>query len=189
MARSLSGDADYFARRHGFSNPQTHMPQIVVFALLTAFCSATQDISLDAYRIESASADLQGALAATYQTGYRLAMIWAGAGAFALAAFFQSAPSGAYDQTGWTWAYLIMAASISVGLATTLLSPPPNASDEKSNCVTWRKCVTTFTPLSSATLHFLVLSLRLSAGSDLSAFGRCQTSSTGIAGTPLPSYS
>ena len=115
-----------------FSNPQTHMPQIVVFALLTAFCSATQDISLDAYRIESASADLQGALAATYQTGYRLAMIWAGAGAFALAAFFQSAPSGAYDQTGWTWAYLIMAASISVGLATTLLSPPPNASDEKS---------------------------------------------------------
>lgn len=62
-----------------FSNPQTHMPQIVVFALLTAFCSATQDISLDAYRIESASADLQGALAATYQTGYRLAMIWAGA--------------------------------------------------------------------------------------------------------------
>ena len=58
-----------------FSNPQTHMPQIVVFALLTAFCSATQDISLDAYRIESASADLQGALAATYQTGYRLDMI------------------------------------------------------------------------------------------------------------------
>ena len=83
---SLSGMA--------FSNPQTHMPQIVAFALLTAFCSATQDISLDAYRIESASADLQGALAATYQTGYRLAMIWAGAGAFALAAFFQSTPSG-----------------------------------------------------------------------------------------------
>lgn len=115
-----------------FSNPQTHMPQIVAFALLTAFCSATQDISLDAYRIESASADLQGALAATYQTGYRLAMIWAGAGAFALAAFFQSTPSGIYDQTGWTWAYLIMAASISVGLATTLLSPAPNASDEES---------------------------------------------------------
>lgn len=87
---------------------------------------------MDAYRIESASADLQGALAATYQTGYRLAMIWAGAGAFALAAFFQSTPSGIYDQTGWTWAYLIMAASISVGLATTLLSPAPNASDEES---------------------------------------------------------
>ena len=53
VARSLSGDADYFARGMAFSNPQTHMPQIVVFALLTAFCSATQDISLDAYRIEA----------------------------------------------------------------------------------------------------------------------------------------
>jgi PAT family beta-lactamase induction signal transducer AmpG len=49
-------------------------------ALAVAFASATQDIALDAFRIESADADHQAALAATYQTGYRLAMIWAGAG-------------------------------------------------------------------------------------------------------------
>ncbi len=49
-------------------------------ALAVAFGSATQDIALDAYRIESASVPEQAALAATYQTGYRLAMIWAGAG-------------------------------------------------------------------------------------------------------------
>lgn len=121
---SLSGMA--------FSDPRAHLGWTVGFALLTAFCSATQDISLDAYRIESAKADEQGALAATYQTGYRLAMIWAGAGAFALAAFFQKAPEGSYDQGAWTAAYLIMAASIAVGLITTLLSPKPNASDEKA---------------------------------------------------------
>lgn len=114
-----------------FCDPRSQLSWIVGFALLTAFSSATQDISLDAYRIESASADMQGALAATYQTGYRLAMIWAGAGAFALAAFFQTTPADTYDQTGWTAAYLIMAASISVGLITTLLSPPPNIGDEK----------------------------------------------------------
>lgn len=115
-----------------FCDPRTHLSWIVGFALLTAFASATQDISLDAYRIESASADMQGALAATYQTGYRLAMIWAGAGAFALAALFQTARENVYDQTGWTAAYLIMAASISVGLVTTLLSPPPNIEDEQT---------------------------------------------------------
>ena len=62
-----------------FSNPQNQLLQLGIFAGLTAFASATQDISLDAYRIESAAEEYQGALAAAYQTGYRLAMIWAGA--------------------------------------------------------------------------------------------------------------
>jgi PAT family beta-lactamase induction signal transducer AmpG len=48
--------------------------------------SATQDIALDAFRIESADVDRQAALAAAYQTGYRLAMIWAGAGVLWIAA-------------------------------------------------------------------------------------------------------
>lgn len=119
---SLSGMA--------FSDPRFHLPLLTFFAFLTAFASATQDISLDAYRIESADTDLQGALAATYQTGYRIAMIWAGAGAFALAALFQTTPDSVYDQKGWTVAYLIMAASIGVGLLTSILSPAPNKIDE-----------------------------------------------------------
>ena len=115
-----------------FCDPRYHLPALTFFAFLTAFASATQDISLDAYRIESADVNLQGALAATYQTGYRLAMIWAGAGAFALAALFQTTPDSIYDQTGWKAAYLIMAASIGVGLITTLVSPPPNGAEEKN---------------------------------------------------------
>lgn len=114
------------------SNPQVGLLQLGLFAGLTAFASATQDISLDAYRIESASEEYQGALAASYQTGYRLAMIWAGAGAFAIAAFASKTDDSlTYDQFGWTVAYSVMAASMAVGLLTTLLSPPPNEKDKE----------------------------------------------------------
>jgi PAT family beta-lactamase induction signal transducer AmpG len=93
-------------------------------ALAAAFASATQDIALDAYRIESAPAQAQPALAASYQTGYRLAMIWAGAGALWLAASAQGADTG-YDNAAWAMAYLAMAASMAVGMVTVLLSPEP----------------------------------------------------------------
>ena len=62
----------------GFTDPQKNLSLMIGFTVLTAFASATQDIALDAYRIESADLSEQAALAATYQTGYRLAMIWAG---------------------------------------------------------------------------------------------------------------
>lgn len=106
------------------TDPSLHLRHLVVFALLTAFASATQDIALDAYRIESAAAEKQAALAAAYQTGYRLAMIWAGAGALAIAARFD--PSEAeYHFAPWTIAYLAMAASMAVGIVATLLAPEP----------------------------------------------------------------
>jgi PAT family beta-lactamase induction signal transducer AmpG len=106
------------------TDPALHLRPLVVFALLTAFASATQDIALDAYRIESAAIEKQAALAAAYQTGYRLAMIWAGAGALAIAARFD--PSEAeYHFAPWTIAYLAMAASTAVGIAATLLAPEP----------------------------------------------------------------
>ncbi len=106
------------------TDPALHLRLLVVFALLTAFGSATQDIALDAYRIESAAAEKQAALAAAYQTGYRLAMIWAGAGALAIAARFD--PSEAeYHFAPWTIAYLAMAASMTVGIVVTLLAPEP----------------------------------------------------------------
>ena len=108
----------------GLTDPQQNLMLMIVFTTLTAFFSATQDIALDAYRIESAQLSEQAALAATYQTGYRLAMIWAGAGALALAAFFTSTDSH-YDPLAWQWAYMVMASSMVVGLVTVLLSPEP----------------------------------------------------------------
>jgi PAT family beta-lactamase induction signal transducer AmpG len=109
------------------TDPALHLRTIVLFALLTAFASATQDIALDAYRIESAAVEKQAALAAAYQTGYRLAMIWAGAGALAIAARFD--PNEAeYHFAPWTAAYLAMAASMAIGVAATLLAPEPAGS-------------------------------------------------------------
>lgn len=111
-----------------FTDPQHHLHALVGFALLTAFASATQDIALDAYRIESAALEKQAALAAAYQTGYRLAMIWAGAGVLAIAARFD-ANEATYELRPWTVAYLVMAATMLVGLGTTWLAPKPPGSN------------------------------------------------------------
>jgi PAT family beta-lactamase induction signal transducer AmpG len=105
-------------------DPKVQLTPIVWCALLVAFGSATQDIALDAFRIESADSDHQAALAATYQTGYRLALIWAGAGVLWLAARAESGTAG-YDPAAWQFAYFCMALSISVGVITTLLSREP----------------------------------------------------------------
>lgn len=91
-------------------------------ALLVAFGSATQDIALDAFRIESADTKMQGVLAAAYQTGYRFAMIWAGAGVLWIAARAQNTPDNVYDADGWQVAYLCMAASMMIGVITVLFS-------------------------------------------------------------------
>lgn len=106
------------------SDPSVSLMTVVWCSLAVAFASATQDIALDAYRIESAPADQQPALAASYQTGYRLAMIWAGAGVLWLAARAQGATAG-YDNAAWQTAYLIMACSMVLGLLTVLYSPEP----------------------------------------------------------------
>ncbi|MGF6213230.1 AmpG family muropeptide MFS transporter [Comamonas sp. 4034] len=110
-----------------FTDPQQHLNTMVAFAVLTAFGSATQDIALDAYRIESASSDKQAALAATYQTGYRIAMIWAGAGVLWLVAASLQSGAGDYQPQAWRMAYCVMAASMAVGVLTVLLSPEPQA--------------------------------------------------------------
>jgi MFS transporter, PAT family, beta-lactamase induction signal transducer AmpG len=107
-----------------FTDPKLTLESMVWFALLVAFGSATQDIALDAFRIESADVKRQAALAAAYQTGYRLAMIWAGAGVLWIAARAEVLDSG-YQHGAWQIAYLVMAASMSVGVLTVLLSPEP----------------------------------------------------------------
>jgi MFS transporter, PAT family, beta-lactamase induction signal transducer AmpG len=106
-------------------DPKTELNAVVWCALLVAFGSATQDIALDAYRIESASVDRQAALAAAYQTGYRMAMIWAGAGVLWLAARAEVAQAALYQHAAWQTAYFVMAGSMLVGMLTVLLSPEP----------------------------------------------------------------
>jgi len=100
------------------TDPSQSIEQVAFFALLVAFSSATQDITVDAYRIEALQVEYQGAMSATYQLGYRLAMIVAGAGALYLAEF-------------WTWqaAYFVMAACMSIGIATVLLINEPEHSE------------------------------------------------------------
>ncbi len=105
-----------------FTDPSQQVHVIAWCALLVALGSATQDIALDAFRIESADTKLQGVLAAAYQTGYRFAMIWAGAGALWIAARAQESEANVYDAKGWQIAYLCMAASMLVGLITVLCS-------------------------------------------------------------------
>ncbi len=101
-----------------FTDPTKNVTSVVILATATAFFGATQDIAIDAYRIESGTETEQAAFAAAYQTGYRVAMIWSGAGALAIAGAFEESLIG-----GWRIAYLVMSASMLVGLLTTLLSP------------------------------------------------------------------
>jgi len=108
-----------------FNDPQIALTPVVWGALAVAFGSATQDIALDAFRIESADMDRQAALAASYQTGYRLAMIWAGAGVLWLAARAQTPGAVAYEHSAWQTAYLVMAASMLLGVVTVLFSSEP----------------------------------------------------------------
>jgi PAT family beta-lactamase induction signal transducer AmpG len=108
-----------------FNDPKLALEPVVWCALAVAFGSATQDIALDAFRIESADAKRQAALAAAYQTGYRLAMIWAGAGVLWIAARAEVATAANYDPHAWRTAYLWMAASMLLGMTTVLFSPEP----------------------------------------------------------------
>ena len=106
------------------TDPAQNLTHMVYLALAVAFASATQDIALDAYRIEAVETEKQGAMAATYQAGYRIAMITAGAGALWIAAAFD--PSEAtYDFRPWQVAYTVMALLMAVGILTTLIIREP----------------------------------------------------------------
>ncbi len=106
------------------TDPARSLHGLVAFALLVAFASATQDIALDAFRIESADITRQAAMAAAYQVGYRTAMITASAGALWIAAAFDP-DEKTYQHAPWTIAYFCMAAAMSVGIVTVLFSREP----------------------------------------------------------------
>ncbi|ENX37494.1 AmpG family muropeptide MFS transporter [Acinetobacter courvalinii] len=110
-----------------FSDPalgQSYLIQMAVGAVLLGFSAATQDIVIDAYRIELAETEMQTVLASTYNAGYRIGMIVAGAGALFLAAYLGTA-KGNYIYEAWKYTYLTMAAVMLVGIVTTLCVREP----------------------------------------------------------------
>lgn len=99
-------------------------------AVLLGFSSATQDVVIDAYRIESAESDLQALMSSTYIAGYRIGMLVAGAGALFLASYFGS-DKGDYNYQAWQYSYIIMAGVMLVGVITTLLIQEPSSGKDK----------------------------------------------------------
>ena len=99
---------------------------MAVAAVALGFSSATQDIVIDAYRIEAASEREQALLASAYVAGYRAGMLASGALALYLAAWFGS-EAGQYRYEAWRDAYLCMAGAMGIGIATTLAIREPAA--------------------------------------------------------------
>ena len=97
------------------SDPRADLTMVVAFAVLTAFSSATQDITIDAWRIEAIDDEFQGAMAGTYQLGYRIGMIIAGSMAFVIADFYS-----------WSVAYACMAVFMLVGVISTFVINEPD---------------------------------------------------------------
>ena len=97
-----------------FGDPAKNLYAVAVIAVFTGFASATQDIAIDAWRIEAASSEQQGAMAAVYQLGYRLALLAAGAGALVIA-----------DRVSWQMAYICMAALMLLGFLAVVFAPTP----------------------------------------------------------------
>ncbi len=96
------------------TDPANELEFLAVCGLLVAFSSATQDISVDAYRIEAVVEEYQAAMSATYVLGYRLALLVAGAGALYIA-----------EYSSWHWCYMVMAGLMSIGILTVLFVKEP----------------------------------------------------------------
>lgn len=105
----------------GMLDPKQQIATMAVIAVMVAFLSASQDIVLDAYRIESLDEAQQGPGAGAVQVGYRLAMLVAGAGTLFLA-----------DAFGWFVGYGVMAALMVVGIVVLLVSPEPAVDSSRS---------------------------------------------------------
>jgi MFS transporter, PAT family, beta-lactamase induction signal transducer AmpG len=106
----------------GLCNPKQNLPLMAALAVLVAFLSASQDIVIDAWRVESLESDQQAPGAAMVQSGYRIGMLASGAGGLFIAAY-----------AGWFAAYATMAALLGVGLLVFLFGPEPKVAAEASD--------------------------------------------------------
>jgi PAT family beta-lactamase induction signal transducer AmpG len=98
----------------GLCNPKHNLLLMAAMAVIVATLSASQDIVIDAWRVESLSADQQAPGAAMIQAGYRIAMLVSGAGSLLIA-----------NYAGWFLAYAIMAALLVLGMVVFLFAPEP----------------------------------------------------------------
>jgi PAT family beta-lactamase induction signal transducer AmpG len=112
------------------TDPSTDLVPVALGALFIAFCSATQDIALDAWRIESAPMNQQGAMAAAYQLGYRVALLTSQAGALWIA-----------QDAGWSISYTTMAVLMGVGIFTTLVVGEPQVTERRASILTEERVV------------------------------------------------
>ena len=110
----------------GLCNPRRNLPLMAALAVLVAFLSASQDIVIDAWRVEILNKDQQAPGAAMIQSGYRIGMLSAGAGGLFIAAY-----------AGWFAAYATMAALLGVGLLVFLFGPEPKVAAEASSAAGW----------------------------------------------------
>jgi PAT family beta-lactamase induction signal transducer AmpG len=108
----------------GLCDPKHNLPRMAAFAVIVAFLSASQDIVIDAWRVESLNRDQQAHGAAMIQAGYRIGMLASGAGGLLIAAY-----------VGWFAAYATMAVLVGVGLLVFLFGPEPKISAEISYAV------------------------------------------------------
>jgi PAT family beta-lactamase induction signal transducer AmpG len=98
------------------SDPSLNLGQVALLAVMVGFFGATQDVAIDAWRIEVVDESFYGTMAAAYQWGYRIAMIVAGALPLILA-----------DQYGWNLSYAVMAGCMLIAVGATLLAPREKA--------------------------------------------------------------
>jgi PAT family beta-lactamase induction signal transducer AmpG len=113
----------------GLTDPSSGITQLKIMALaavMLGFSSATQDIVIDAYRIESAPAELQALMSSTYIAGYRIGMLISGAGSLFLAGFLGSELES-YNYAAWQVTYACMAAAMLIGVITTLIINEPES--------------------------------------------------------------
>ncbi len=104
-------------------DPAQGLGGMAVAAILLGFSSASQDIVIDAYRIEAMKKEYQAAMSAMYIAGYRIGMLLSGAGGLYLASYFGT--DNEYNYIAWQTTYLSMAAIMLVGVVTTLLIKEP----------------------------------------------------------------
>lgn len=108
----------------GFCDPVSSLPLIVFGAVLVATASATQDIVVDAFRVESLAISEQGAGMAGYVAAYRIGMLASGAGVLVLVAWLES--RGVDRSSVWMWGYIGAACCMVIGIAATLLATEPD---------------------------------------------------------------
>src|SRR5665647_485969 len=109
----------------GFCDPVRSLPLIVFGAVLVATASATQDIVVDAFRVESLETSEQGAGMAGYVAAYRIGMLASGAGVLVLVAMLER--MGVAHSAVWMWGYIAAAFCMAIGTVATLLATEPDA--------------------------------------------------------------